>query len=271
VINLQRSNEWSNQRSSSAFGTIMRARHRLLLGVVLLPAAAAAQSHSGLYVSIAGGVGVAGDMLSGDDTIRIRTSPGGLGLAGIGWGWDNGWRTELEGSYRFNPVAGLSIRRPDGEMVPLYGSSGTARVYATMANIAYDVPVPLSAFPIQPYLGAGAGYGWFRQDAGAYGTAIAPQANDQAAPVLLRPGSAGAFAYQAMAGATMPLRFLPGLAIAMEYRFFGTARFDLPVFRSSAAGTNIFNATTPPNLAHTGFSEQDNAVLIQLRYRFGAN
>ena len=249
----------------------MQTRHLLLLGWLLLPAAAEAQPVQGLYVSVGGGANFTNDLLSANQTTKVYTDAGALGLVDVGWGWGNGLRTEIEGSYRSNAVSGISTRRVNGDLSPLSNTSGTARTYAVMANIEYDLPIRNSAFSIQPYVGAGAGYGWLdlgNASGNGYGTFALPQANTYRGSTSVQFGSAGAFAYQAIVGASMPLRILPGLALTAEYRFFGMARVDTPVSRTAANSTNLINGAVPSASTHNGFTEQDNAVLIGLRYTF---
>ena len=156
--------------------------------------------------------------------------------------------------------------------MPLANVSGSVRTYAAMANIAYDIPVRPFGLPVQPYVGAGVGYAWLNMD-NASGNGLStfhlPNNNTFTSPDLVSFGSAGAFAYQAMAGVSLPISALPGLQVTLEYRFFGTARADVPVNRVSTAG-DMVNGVVPSSSTHNGFEVLDNAVLIGLRYSFGA-
>jgi OOP family OmpA-OmpF porin len=252
----------------------MQAHRLLLLGCFLLPVAAEAQPLQGLYVNLEGGANFAGDLLSANQTTKVYPDAGAVGLAAVGWEWGYGLRTEIEGSYRSNAISGISTRRLNGDLLPLSNTSGTVRTYAVMANIEYDLPIHTSEFPIQPYIGAGAGYGWLdlgNASGNGLGRISLPQGNTYTGPTSVEFGSAGAFAYQAMVGASMPLHIIPGLTLTAEYRFFGMAEADVSVSRMAANSTNLVNGATPSASTHNGFTEEDSAILIGLRYTLGAN
>jgi len=140
-----------------------------------------------------------------------------------------------------------------------------------MANIAYDIPFHPFGWPLTPYVGAGVGYGWldFGNAGGNEPVVIhLPNQNTYNGPGAVSYGSAGAFAYQAIVGASVPISIIPGLEATLEYRFFGMARADVP---TSAVATNgqIINGATPAGHAHRGFETVDNSVVIGLRYHFG--
>jgi opacity protein-like surface antigen len=249
----------------------MKSRHLPFLGALLLARAAGAQPVQGPYVSVAGGANIAGDPLSANQTTKVYTNIGALSLVDVGWSWGNGLRTEIEGSYRSNAVSGLSTRRVTGDLEPLSNTTGTARTYAVMANVEYDLPIHAPTFPIQPYVGAGLGYA--RLDLGSvsgdgYTRFTVLPGNTYTGASTVSFGSAGAFAYQAMVGASMPLRILPGLTLVLEYRFFGTARLNVPINRVAANATSFANGVVPTVTTHNGFIERDNAILIGFRYTF---
>ncbi len=218
----------------------MNLRKALFAATMLaLPAAATAQPISGLYV----GAGAGMNFRQGNNaTLTIPPAPAAVGrsttsigyavVGSVGWGFGNGIRAELEGSYRFNESRPTSILQ--GRYV---------RQYGIMANALYDFD--LSGFGISPrtfmpYLGAGAGYVWTGVD----------QANGG-----LGFGVRGRLGYQAIAGAAIGLGdFVPGLALTAEYRYLGTARTTLNgLGGSTLRGTN-----------------QNHSGLIGLRYAFNA-
>ena len=90
---------------------------------------------------------------------------------------------------------------------------------------AYDIPLQPFGRPLQPYIGAGAGagYGWLNfNNAHGNGTATFQLPNNNTFGPgldLVSFGSAGAFAYQAFAGVSLPLQFLPGLAATLDTVF----------------------------------------------------
>jgi opacity protein-like surface antigen len=251
---------------------MLGSRHLLCLGALTLPVAALAQPVQGLYVEVGGGANIVGDLLSANETTKVETNIGGLGLVDIGCGFGNGLRAEIEGSYRSNGISGISTLRQNGNLLPLSNATGSVRTFAVMANVKYDLPFHTPALPIQPYVGGGAGYGWLdlgNASGNGVGRFALPQGNSFTGPTLVDFGSGGAFAYQAIAGASMPLRVLPGLSLTLEYRFFGTARVDVPVGRTAANTTNFVNGAVPSAATHNGFTEQNNAILIGLLYTFG--
>ena len=201
---------------------------------------------------------------------KIYTTAGPVGLADLGWGFGNGLRLEIEGSYRSNGISGISSRRVNGLLMPLTNVEGNAATYAVMANALYDIPFRPFGL-LQPYIGAGVGVGWL--DLGnAHGNEpeiFRVQGNTVEAPSVTDFGTAAAFAYQAMAGVSVPLSFLPGLSASLEYRFLGTATANLPTTHTSTATGDLVNGILPSISTHHGFSVADNAILIGLRYDFG--
>jgi hypothetical protein len=245
----------------------------LLACMLLLPAVAAAQSVQGFYIGGEGGANFAGSLKSAGGsfgTTKVYTSTGPLGLVDLGWGFGNGLRAEIEGSYRSNGIDNISTLRVNGGLLPLANVNGSLATYAAMANVDYDLPFHGFGLPLQPYIGAGLGYARLRftdPSGDGFGTFLLPENNRFTAPDIVSLGSAGAFAYQAIAGVSMPLRIVPGLAATLEYRFFGTARADVPINRV-ANTTDLVNGAIPSNEARNGFEVHDNAVLIGVRYRF---
>jgi len=241
---------------------------------LLLPLGAAAQPAAGPYLGLAAGGNFAEDMLSSGATTRVLPNDGALGLADLGWAFGNGLRTEIEGRYGTNDVAGIATRRVNELLIPLGNVHGRLATPAIMADLAYDIDLARLSIdpglPLRPYLGAGAGYGWldFGRARGNDLTAFRlPQDGIVITPSILSLGSGGAFAYQAIAGVSLPLPWAPGLDVRLEYRFFGTARADVPVNRISAV-PNFFNGMIPSARTRNGFEAHDNSVLIGLRYRF---
>ena len=246
--------------------------HRLLLSiyVIILPCSAAAQTAQGLYVAGATGVSFLNTMQSSQATTRIGTEAGPIGLGAIGWGFGNGVRTEVEGSFRSGDIDGISTRRVNGALLPLTDTNGSAGTPAVMVNAEYDLPVQQFALPVQPYIGGGVGYGWLDFDNGngrGFAKFRLPGNNSFSTPDIVSFGEGGAFAYQAIVGASLPLG-MPNLDMTFEYRFFGTARADIPVTRVGATGTRVNGVILQSN-THNGFEVHDNALAIGLRYAFG--
>jgi outer membrane protein OmpA-like peptidoglycan-associated protein len=65
------------------------------------------------------------------------------------------------------------------------------------------------------------------------------------------------------------VQFLPGLQFTVEYRFFGMHDSKIPVTRTNAVGDQV-NGVLASDTVHNKFGVADNAVLVGLRYAFGA-
>ena len=177
----------------------------------------------------------------------------------------------MQGLYQSNSVNNISTRRINGNLSPLGGVGGHLSSYSAMANIIYDLPSGRYTGSLQPYVGAGAGYGWLNfNGVGGLGDGVfhLPQNNTYTGQDLVRFGTGHAFAYQAIAGVAYPISKVPGLKLTAEYRFFGTARADVPVSRV-ATGGNLVNGAIPASSTHNGFVASDNIVTLGLRYDFG--
>ncbi|SDB69470.1 OmpA family protein [Belnapia rosea] len=218
----------------------MTLRKALLAATVLaLPVAAQAQPVSGLYIGAGGGLNIHQD--SNNNGVKTKFDDiGAVGLASIGWGFGNGLRAEIEGSFRSNDIRSLN----GGGRT---GNSGYFRNYAAMANVLYDFNLGL---PVIPYLGVGVGYGWVDVDkaniAGPGGSRYRIEDVD------------GNLAYQGIAGMAFALP-VPGLALTAEYRFFGTLEPKLNIDRTSVVGAPG-GTYKPTNYNHS--------ALIGIRYAF---
>jgi opacity protein-like surface antigen len=116
--------------------------------------------------------------------LRASYNTGGGASIYVGTRLPFGFRTELEGLYRYLPLDTIMI---GSTRTPV---RGRAHVGAAMANLFFDLPVP--DFPFRPFIGGGAG--------GAY---VAANAHDNST-TYFRPSS-WQFAYQLMGGAEIPL------------------------------------------------------------------
>ena len=233
----------------------MSLRKALLAATVLaLPVAAQAQPVSGLYV----GAGIGLNMLMETDvdlsgrfsSPRSATADfnyGYLGVLSLGWGFGNGVRAEIEGSYRSNEidtVSGAGLTSPR--------ASGTAVSYGVMGNALYDFDLG-PTIPLTPYVGLGAGYIIQEYD----GTRVVSGSNNVSIS-----DSQGRFAYQAILGAAFQLDAVaPGLALTTEYRFMGTLGHE-----GSATATR--GGTTERGSAE--WNNFNHSVLLGIRYAFNA-
>jgi outer membrane protein OmpA-like peptidoglycan-associated protein len=226
--------------------------------VVALPVLAQAQPVTGLYL----GAGIGGNYLdktditgsSAADKANLATAFGSNNLSGefswgyvgvlsLGWGFGNGLRAEIEGSYRSNDLSDLTA----GNAVQR-GSTGTAFSYGAMANLLYDINLGGALGGITPYVGAGAGYVWHEYD--DVGTNVGGTKN-----VLT--GDSGNWGGQAIAGLSLPVSAVPGLAVTAEYRFMMTAGHEI---EQVSAGTRT--KVDVDNVNHS--------LLVGLRYAFNA-
>jgi OOP family OmpA-OmpF porin len=238
----------------------MSLRKALLAATVLaLPVAAQAQPINGLYVGAGAGINFLQESdvslsrtFGGTSASRTGSAEFDLGFAGVislGYGFGNGVRAEIEGSYRQNEVD--TVTGFPGLARPLR-SDGTARSYGIMANALYDLDLGPGAF-VMPYIGVGAGYVWHEYD----GTRVSSPAG-----TVTIDGSDGRFAYQAIVGAAFPISAAPGLAITAEYRFMGTLQPEIDATLRTPGGA----------VAARGNAEVDNynhSLLLGIRYAFG--
>jgi OOP family OmpA-OmpF porin len=220
---------------------------------VAVPIAANAQPISGLYVG-------AGAGLHAPQGPRLTTnSPafgnGGLSLnedfgfnsnLAVGYGLGNGFRFEIEGDF-----ARSDLRHLQSTPFPT-AANGTIRTWGVMANAIFDMDAGLPW--MYPYLGVGAGYQWTKLN-----NVGATQPGGPFA--FAADGQSGAFAGQAIAGASFPIPNMPGLSLTADYRFMdilGGAKYAIDVVDGGAVA--------PAQLKlHNQF---DHDVVIGVRYAF---
>ena len=233
----------------------MKLRHTLLATIAILPAAVMAQPISGPYVDIGGG----GNFLQnqketpyenfGPASRDFTFNQGIAGQAGAGYGLGNGFRLELNGDYTYNHVHGVK-----GTIDPLR-AGGTEEQFGGFADAIYDFDLGL---PVTPYLGAGAGAPALDLD----------RVNSSGYRVIDKPTLSQTktqFAYQAIAGASLPL-FIPGLSLTAEYRFVGVIEPE-PYIRNNRTETQADGVVYQYRGTFNNiFSHQ---ALIGLRYAFG--
>jgi OOP family OmpA-OmpF porin len=229
------------------------------VAIVALPVMAQAQPVSGPYI----GAGVGANWLqdtnlngsvnnAAGDKLSVDFEVGYVGVLSLGWGFGNGLRAEIEGSYRSNDVSDV---REGGASVANRGSgTGTAVSYGAMANILYDFDLGSSLGGIMPYIGGGVGYIWHDyQDVGiSYSNGNKTVYN----------GNTGAFGYQAIVGAALPITSVPGLAVTAEYRFMGTLGHDINGTVNRTGQRDVRLNSDIDNFNHS--------LLIGLRYAFNA-
>jgi OOP family OmpA-OmpF porin len=226
--------------------------------VLALPALAQAQPITGLYL----GAGIGGNYLDksdvtgqsaadkaalqnafGTSNLSTEFAWGYAGVLSLGWGFGNGLRAEIEGSYRQNDVSDVKAGNAAQS-----GNTGTASSYGAMLNVLYDIDLNGALGGITPYIGAGAGYIWHDYD--EVGTNVGG-----AKRVVT--GDSGAFGGQAIVGLSLPIAAVPGLAMTAEYRFMMTGGHEI---ENNDAGTRT--KVDVDNVNHS--------LLVGLRYAFNA-
>ena len=153
--------------------------------LALLPLTAQAQPVSGMYVGAGLGVNQLLDThYKNIPGSNLSSNIGFAGVASVGYGFGNGFRTELEANYR-----GQHSRLNPG------GIGKTTSSYGPMLNVLYDFNIGGGA---SPYVGLGAGAQWTRVSNSTW-------------------GGAPALAGQAILGVAVPLG-TPGLSLTAEAR-----------------------------------------------------
>jgi outer membrane protein OmpA-like peptidoglycan-associated protein len=224
--------------------------------VVAMPMLAQAQPVSGLYL----GAGVGANFLDKTDITGTYGSPaekldrasaefdwGYVGVLSLGWGFGNGLRAEIEGSYRENTASSYKY-----ENITQRGANGTVTSYGVMANILYDIDLGGALGGLTPYVGIGGGYIW--QEYSDVGSRVSSTDND------FYNGTSGAFGGQAIVGLSLPISSVPGLAVTAEYRFMATAGHNLD--------SNTFLGDKEK--ANADVDNFNHSLLIGLRYAFNA-
>jgi OOP family OmpA-OmpF porin len=175
---------------------------------------------------------------------------GGVGLLSIGWGFSNGIRLEIEGSYRSNQVdsangaAGLARGGAHG---------GRQDSYGLMGNALVDL---IRIGPFLPYIGVGAGYlvTSFNDLNGQPGNGTLRLRGDD---------TGGAFAFQGIVGLGLQIGQVPGLTLTAEYRYLESLGPSIPVSYVNAAGATVLSGKAEPESRNQSF-------LLGLRYSFNA-
>jgi OmpA-OmpF porin, OOP family len=198
----------------------MKLKTTLLAAVASLAIAPAANAYQGLYGSIGAGLSYMGyendvTQPAGAPFTFDSTSDYDLGVGvytALGYAWGNGFRTELELSYRnsdfdqIDPTVGFSG-------FPAGSISGDTVTYGYMGNILYDFAAPGNSFT--PYLGVGVGGATIEHSiVGAVAAGGAPTP----ALSIAYGGTKTVFAVQGIAGVAINLA--EELALDISYRYF---------------------------------------------------
>lgn len=232
----------------------------LATAMLALPAAAKAQAVDGLYAAAATGLNwhersvysTPASTIYNNIAFAIAAGAkeGSAALGSIGWGFGNGLRLEGEINFRNNDIRKAVDIVPWG--IPLGSPGGSIRSSGLMANAFYDIGASQN-WPVQISLGGGVGYAWNRWR--EVGGVLSP------AETMRIDGNSGKFAYQGIAGLTIPMKAFPGLALTTEYRYFAT--LDPSVRETSnIVGTQFVRA-------RERVTNHNHSLLIGLRYSFG--
>jgi opacity protein-like surface antigen len=214
------------------------------------------QAVAGPYVSLGAGVGFNSSLqdhpsasLGYAASHDWRLDTGASGQVGLGWGFGNGLRLELQADLTADKISGVS-----GYAAP-ERAGGLESKYGGFVNLMYDFNLGL---PVVPYIGIGAG-----------GQEIEHDSFNRSPPgfVFANPirghQVVGDFAYQGIVGLSYPLDFVPGLSMTAEYRFMGLLD-PQPGFAFSryTAGDPV-----PADTGTLRFSgDYDQSVMLGLRF-----
>ena len=260
----------------------MNFRTSLMAATMLaLPVLAQAQPVSGVYVGAGAGANFANDI---SKTFSVPsglpssfTAPNGTvvtpstasrpranvsfiegftGVGSVGYGFGNGIRLEIEGNYRSNPVKSATLTLPNGGSIS--NSSGRAIYYGGMANALYDFNLASFGAPtVSPYIGAGVGFGTV-QFRGVSNRVVTPAAT-QLGSVTANNAS---LAVQGIAGVALGMgRYVPGLALTLEYRYYTTLSTGIEL--QSTSGQTRTRTSSDIQAAN-------QSVMAGVRYSFGA-
>ncbi|MFH7811003.1 MULTISPECIES: OmpA family protein [Acetobacter] len=209
----------------------MRLRTALLATTLMAaaPAAASATTITGPYVDLGGGYDLTqtqhfktnnggGDI----DRNKVGHKSGWTGYGSFGWGFGNGLRAEVEGTYLRSNLSGST---GNGDH-----NRGKDSSYGGFINALYDFDLTkfgINNVPVTPFIGAGAGYLWTQEHHSFTST-----------PGLGYRGTKGGFAYQAIVGAAFDTG-IPGFQVTAQYRMIGQpGSFRNGQFTDTSEGTN---------------------------------
>jgi outer membrane protein OmpA-like peptidoglycan-associated protein len=233
--------------------------------------------------------------------VALEWEMGWAGVGSLGWGFGNGLRLEVEGNYRSNDldqVVGAGYRLPrNGGSVYNYGvmanvfydfdltnigipstavmpyiGGGIGYVWRDHDNINGSLTVgPLSNVPglsnqLLSSLTSGLPAGLPPQvrDALTESTrqSLSSTLNSTASVNVNSDDSNGSIAYQGVAGLAFPIRWVPGLAATLEYRFMATEAVKLRTSGTVRAG----NTTTTLYNTRTDYDNYNHSIMLGLRY-----
>jgi len=176
-----------------------------------MPVLAHAQPVTGPYVDLSGGGTILNPVTykfqKTGDTGRYQFKLGYTALGGVGYGFGDGFRVELDGDFLHNTVH--KADDSNGIQTRVHGAEWN---YGGFVNGFYDVTVP--SFPLFPFVGGGVGYqdvAFLKNPVGTY-----DGINGKSGRIV---DSKWSFGYDVIAGVAYPLPMVPGLSLTAEYRF----------------------------------------------------
>jgi len=222
----------------------MKLHLSLAAAAIALPVLAHAQPVTGPYVSLGAGTSfisptsVNFEATGGSGKYQFR--PDYAGVAGIGYGFGDGFRVEIGGEYTRNTVHAADQAAVGLFPATHFRATGGEEKYGALVNVYYDISTGL---PITPYIGAGGGYLFtkYNTDLTTVNGGVAQRTS----------GTKGSFAYNIIAGVAYPVAAVPGLSLTAEYRFLQLLQSRS--YLDSVNGSNAFTtkAKIGQEISHT--------------------
>ncbi|GBQ90664.1 outer membrane protein [Gluconacetobacter johannae DSM 13595] len=236
------------------------------------PAIASATTITGPYVDIGGGYDLTQTQTFKDKYPADQYGPaqsygykvghknGWTGYGSFGWGFGNGLRAEIEGTYLRSNLGGTA---GFGSNDPLHGKDSS---YGGFVNVLYDFDLKKLFnidVPVTPFLGAGAGYLWTEEHAHYSNASYGGWTSSNGFS-----GTRGGFAYQAIVGAAFDTG-VPGLQVTAQYRMIGQpGSFRNGQFPSYYNISGYGQSYYYPNSDTSSDHRFNHLFMIGLRYAF---
>lgn len=234
----------------------MKLKTALFAAAATIAIAPAAHAYEGLYGAIGAGLSYLEDDLDVEASSAIfsfdsdQNTDNGIGVyTALGKYLSDGWRAELEFSYRNNDARSWTADIPNISAFPEGTMSGDISAYALMLNVIKDLDF-ISTGWVTPYIGGGIGFAHIDTEIVANRTNGLNGLNN-----LVVNDDDRTFAYQGIAGLAFGLA--ENLMLDISYRYFATKD---PSFNGTLSG-NPFKYEGA-YISHSAFAG--------LRWNFGA-